>query len=230
MPHQHKPYHDAKYCHAERIKALPHPANRPRVAEPAGQHRRRKSLPAGAKALVAASVLAAGFLSYAAVLGPDGPLAPIFQSALRRAEKAQATAATEAEPSDERLAVYLVRSTLMALDDAHRSGNYSVLRQLSSPAFQAANSTERLAEAFAAQRRQEIDLSVAAFARPAWSEPPAVGRDNLLRLAGGFDQVDGGRLKFALVFAPSGGAWRLYEIHVGQEPRLADARLAGGLR
>src|SRR5215813_2946497 len=36
-------------------------------------------------------------------------------------------------------ALYLVRSTLLALNDANRTNNYTVLRDLAAPAFQARN-------------------------------------------------------------------------------------------
>jgi hypothetical protein len=36
-------------------------------------------------------------------------------------------------------ALYLIRSTLLTLNDANRSGNYTVLRDLATPDFQARN-------------------------------------------------------------------------------------------
>src|SRR5262245_26200342 len=52
----------------------------------------------------------------------------------------------------------LIRETLLALDQANKTGNYTVLRDLGSPDFQA-NSAAQLAEIFAQQRRDNIDLS-----------------------------------------------------------------------
>src|SRR6266702_4668463 len=45
----------------------------------------------------------------------------------------------------------LIRSTLLALDQANKTGNYTVLRDLGAPGFQA-NTAARLAEIFAKQR------------------------------------------------------------------------------
>jgi hypothetical protein len=45
-------------------------------------------------------------------------------------------------------AFYLIRSTLLTLNDANRSGNYSVLRDLAAPDFQAKNSAADLADSF----------------------------------------------------------------------------------
>jgi len=129
---------------------------------------------------------------------------------------------------NDRVALYLVRSTLMTLDDANRTGNYSVLRQLASPSFQQANSAGQLADAFAAQRAR-LDLSVAALAQPHWDQPPAIGPDRLLRLVGDYI-VETERLRFALAFEATAGAWRLFEIHVGLEAAAPQRLQAAGLR
>ena len=59
----------------------------------------------------------------------------------------------------------LVRSTLLALDQANKTGNYTVLRDLGAPGFQT-NSAARLAEIFAQQRHDNIDLSGVAVIDP----------------------------------------------------------------
>ncbi|MDP8994892.1 MAG: hypothetical protein M3N07_07935, partial [Pseudomonadota bacterium] len=55
----------------------------------------------------------------------------------------------------------LVWSALAALDHANQTGNYSVLRDLGAPAFQANNSAATLAAIFEAVRAQRVDLSYA---------------------------------------------------------------------
>ncbi|MEZ5816829.1 MAG: hypothetical protein R3D44_07090 [Hyphomicrobiaceae bacterium] len=118
-----------------------------------------------------------------------------------------------------------MRSTLMALDDANRTGNYSVFRMLASPSFQAANSPDGLAEAFSVHRARALDLSVAALSPPEWSALPAIGQDGRLRLSGAY-LLGGDLLRFALAYEASGGSWRLYEIRVGTEPQRATGRQA----
>jgi hypothetical protein len=44
-----------------------------------------------------------------------------------------------------------IRSALLALDQANKTGNYTVLRELGAPGFQAANTAARLSEIFASQ-------------------------------------------------------------------------------
>jgi hypothetical protein len=55
--------------------------------------------------------------------------------------------------------IILIRSALLALDQANKTGNYSVLRDLGSPQFQA-NSAAQLAEIFAKQRHDNVTSPV----------------------------------------------------------------------
>jgi hypothetical protein len=59
----------------------------------------------------------------------------------------------------------LVRTTLLALDQANKTGNYTVLRDLGAPGFQI-NTAARLAEIFAGHRRDNLDLSGVAVIDP----------------------------------------------------------------
>jgi len=56
-----------------------------------------------------------------------------------------------------------VRSTLLTLNDANHSGNYTVLHDLAAPDFQAKNSAADLAQSFADLRRRNFDLFAAAL-------------------------------------------------------------------
>ena len=60
--------------------------------------------------------------------------APLPKPQPARAQPAQAMAAL---PVSLEQALYLIRSTLLRLNDANRSGNYTVLRDLAAPDFQA---------------------------------------------------------------------------------------------
>src|SRR5690348_9504462 len=52
------------------------------------------------------------------------------------------------------VALALVRSVMLAVDQANKTGNYTVLRDLGSPSFRAANDAAKLAQIFAAIRSQ----------------------------------------------------------------------------
>ena len=80
----------------------------------------------------------------------------------------------------------LIRTTLIALDQANKSGNYSVLRALCAPDFQANNSPERLAEIFARQRAQGLDLAGVVAIDPQLTLLPQIEPNGMLHLAGFF--------------------------------------------
>jgi hypothetical protein len=106
----------------------------------------------------------------------------------------------------------LVRSTLLALDQANKTGNYTVLRDLGSPDFQN-NSAARLAEIFTQQRHDNIDLSGVAVIDPQLTLLPQIEPNGMMRMAGFFPSVPT-QVNFELVFAPVGGRWRLFALSV----------------
>jgi hypothetical protein len=79
----------------------------------------------------------------------------------------------------------LIRETLLALDQANKTGNYTVLRDLGSPAFQA-NTAARLGEIFASERRDNLDLSGVAVLDPQLSLLPQIEASGLLHMSGVF--------------------------------------------
>ena len=81
---------------------------------------------------------------------------------------------------------FLVRTTLLALNDANRTGNYTVLRDLAAPSFRERNSAADLAQIFAELRRARLDLSMAAIMAPELDAQPALDADRRLRLKGSY--------------------------------------------
>lgn len=106
----------------------------------------------------------------------------------------------------------LVRGTLLALDHANKTGNYSVLRDLGAPAFQV-NNPARLAEIFANHRRDDLDLSGVAVIEPQLTVLPQIEANGMMRMAGFFPSVPK-QVNFELAFAPVNGQWRLFGISV----------------
>jgi hypothetical protein len=106
----------------------------------------------------------------------------------------------------------LVRSTLLALDHANKSGNYTVLRDLGAPAFQV-NTAARLAEIFAGHRREGLDLSGVIVIDPQFSLLPQIEANGLMHMTGFFPSVPK-QVNFDLIFVPVGGQWRLFGISV----------------
>src|SRR5262245_30879256 len=113
--------------------------------------------------------------------------------------------------SDQEL--YLVRSTLLTLNDANRSGNYTVLRDLAAPDFQAKNTAADLAQSFADLRRRGFDLFACALLPAQFTPQPAMDSNGRLRLTG-FFATRPLRITFDLTFQVVNGQWRLFAIAV----------------
>ena len=115
----------------------------------------------------------------------------------------------------------LIRSTLLALDHANKTGNYTVLRDLGAPGFQV-NTAARLAEIFVKQRGDKLDLSGVAVIDPQLSLLPQIEANGLLHMAGFFPSVPS-QVNFELLFAPVEGQWRLFgvSLSVGQSAPVA---------
>jgi hypothetical protein len=107
----------------------------------------------------------------------------------------------------------LIRETLLALDQANKTGNYTVLRDLGSPAFQA-NTAARLGEIFASQRHDNLDLSGVAVLEPQLSLLPQIEANGLLHMSGVFPSAPE-QVNFDVAFAPVNGQWKLFGISVG---------------
>jgi hypothetical protein len=83
---------------------------------------------------------------------------------------------------------------------------------LGAPGFQV-NTAARLAEIFAKQRNDNLDLSGVAVIDPQLSLLPQIEANGLMRMAGFFPSVPS-QVNFELVFAPVNGQWRLFGISV----------------
>src|SRR5882724_9070208 len=95
----------------------------------------------------------------AVMLLPDAQAqAPKQQQPAPKQQPQQQPPAPKPAQIDRNGVLILIRSTLLALDQANKTGNYTVLRDLGSPDFQA-NSAAQLAEIFVQQRRDNVDLS-----------------------------------------------------------------------
>ena len=116
----------------------------------------------------------------------------------------------------------LVRSALLALDQANKTGNYTVLRDLGAPGFQAVNTAAKLSEIFAQQRNDKLDLSGVAVIDPQLTILPQIENSGLMHMAGFFPSVPS-QVNFELLFAPVEGQWRLFglSVNVGQSAPVA---------
>jgi len=111
------------------------------------------------------------------------------------------------------LVAKLVWSAMAALDHANQTGNYSVLRDLGAPSFQANNSAATLAGIFQTLRAQQVDVANALIIPPAYEFPPGIIAGGLLRARGSFPLRPSG-IAFDLLFQNVNGQWRLFGIAV----------------
>lgn len=117
---------------------------------------------------------------------------------------------------DRMLALLLVRSTVIALDQANKSANYAVLHALASPSFQQVNTPAKLADLFANFRREKFDLSPGAILDPQFAFDPRIEANGLLHVAGDF----AGRpspFHFDLMYQSVEGRWLLEAISAGSQ-------------
>ncbi len=113
-------------------------------------------------------------------------------------------------------ALYLVRTTLLALHQANQTGNYSVLRALGTPQFSARNASADLAIIFSNLRRKKINLAEVALITPRWQAPPNFTKNDLtLR---GFLPLSTGEVYFDMQFKAVSGQWKIFALSVSTPP------------
>lgn len=112
--------------------------------------------------------------------------------------------------------ITLVRTTLLSLNDANLTGNYTVLHQLSSPKAQKRTTVQQLAAGFQSIRQQGTDMAIIAVANLRFVRRPVVTEQGFLRLNGEFDSSP--RITFDLFYQLVGEEWRPYAIGVGVVP------------
>jgi len=151
----------------------------------------------------------------ACCIGMVVAFAAAFTFALPESQRLHAqTAAAEAPqvPDPYKLNM-LIRTTLIALNQANRTGNYTVLRDLAAPAFQRTNNAARLAEIFAKLRKRDLNLSPILFFQPKLQGPANLTDNGLLRLTGYFETKPE-QISFDMLFQPVENDWRLFGLAV----------------
>lgn len=130
------------------------------------------------------------------------------------AEQAARAAAAPALPNQ--LLVF-IRSTLLAVNHANLTGNYTVLRDLGTPAFQRSNSAAELSEIFRDLRKRNLDIGPTAVLDPKLVREPAINEDGHLRLSGFFPSQPE-QVNFDLAFELVGDRWLLHGIALNTTP------------
>lgn len=114
--------------------------------------------------------------------------------------------------------ILMIRGSLLTLNDALQTGNYTVLRDVAAPGFRDANSAAKLAMVFSKLAAKQVDLSGIAVMTPKLAGAPTVDpKTNRLYVKGVFESQPA-NLAFELLYEPVNGKWRVFGIAVNTEP------------
>ncbi|NJM35931.1 MAG: hypothetical protein HC850_15970 [Rhodomicrobium sp.] len=119
----------------------------------------------------------------------------------------------------------LIRSSIIALNQANQTGNYTVLQDLAAPSFRASNSSAKLMLIFANLRQRRLDLAPILFFTPKLVRQPMIDPNGILRLVGYFP-TSPERVNFDLYFQLIEGDWRIFGIGVVTSPSDVTAAVA----
>ena len=128
--------------------------------------------------------------------------------------------ATERIPSSAAQEV-LIKTSLLTLNDAIVSGNYTVLHAKLARQFREQFGPDRLKEAFQIFADQKIDMAAIAAAPPVVTQDAQIDGRGALLLRGRFD-VDRSRVSYELDFVPSEGEWKPITLTINFKTLNAD--------
>ena len=150
----------------------------------------------------------------------SGRLAPVFLLSLAVAASPVAAQTSAVQPppaarpvSDQLELSKLIWSTILAVDHANKSGNYSVLRDMSAQGFQINNDAARLAQIFAGLRESRIDLSNALLVPPTYTEAPLLVQEGVFEVKGAF-LLRPTAIQFNFLYQWEQGRWKLFGIDI----------------
>jgi hypothetical protein len=126
----------------------------------------------------------------------------------------------------------LIRTSLLTLNDAILTGNFTVLRDRVAPSVRDQNPAHQLTRVFARLMEQKVDLRATAILAPEMTDVPAIDDNGRLNLRGVFRAPDSTGLSFHLLFEQVSGQWRLYGASVNTVPaaNVSAAPQAGASR
>lgn len=111
----------------------------------------------------------------------------------------------------------LIRSTMIAVNHANQTGNYTVLRDLGSRSFRNGRTAADLSGLFNAMRTRKKDLGSTILVDPKILGGPKLTTDGKLTLVG-FFETQPENVTFELVFLYEVSAWRIAAVSIGFRP------------
>jgi hypothetical protein len=116
----------------------------------------------------------------------------------------------------------LIKSTIMALQHANQTGNYSVLRDLGTPVFRERFDQAQLTALFYNLRSRGINFTPVLFLPANLTKQPEMTEGNELHVVGDF-QTQPLRIQYDLLFLQIDGVWRINGMAVDAVPVQASA-------
>lgn len=110
----------------------------------------------------------------------------------------------------------LIKSSLISLNQANQTNNYSVVRALGSPGFQNNNSEQDLSSIFTGIREAGLDFSAISEYEPVFTSDPVLDESNNLLVQGRFPTNP--NIEFSLLYQLVNGQFRIDTITVGIQP------------
>ncbi len=123
-----------------------------------------------------------------------------------------------AVPDPDRIAI-LIKKTVIAIDHANRTGNYTVLRDLGSPGFRRANTAARLAQIFGKLRKRDLDFGPILLFPARLTRPAEIDNRGMLRLTGLFP-TQPEKVSFDLSYQLIQGRWLVFRISISTSQAL----------
>lgn len=151
-------------------------------------------------------------------MGVPGRLAPALLLALAAPAAAQSQPTLQPPPAsqpvpDQLELSKLIWSSMLAIDHANRSGNYSVLRDLGAQGFQINNDATRLGQIFSGLRESRIDLSNTLLVPPTYVEAPRQIQADVFEVKGLF-QLRPTAIQFQLLYQWEQGRWKMFGVDI----------------
>src|SRR5262245_8581043 len=130
------------------------------------------------------SILRLGLITACTFFGLNNGLAQQKPAGTPPPPQAQAPASSAAGQIDSGVLAVLIKSAIVALQQANATGNYSVLRDLGTPTFRERYDQARLTEIFKNLRTRGINLSGALMLMPNLSKQPEMTPQGQLHVVG----------------------------------------------
>ncbi len=143
---------------------------------------------------------AAAFAAPAALAAPPSQTLTLLKPVMPKVPSAPAVLA-------------MVRSTLIAVDQGNKTGNYTVVRDIGAPDFRDTNTPAKLSLVFANLVEQGVDMLPVLVVEPQYREAPRLTARRMLYVAGTFN-IQPRRVSFELLFDVWKGEWRLYGVSI----------------